>query len=351
MKTILLALPLAAWVIALPTAMVSCADMSGDGIDSIVWTGSINPENASYRNPVWEPSLAGGTILKGSSRFVAISAETQWATGLTYHCPAIMSTDLSDWSFSQEAFNAPLISDSLASINSLSADFAKTVANANYWMFYGYGDNTIGAASASYAQGPYTDLGVFLTAEELGVTTLRDPFFLVASTNFYVCYTTEAGTYLQKVTIRRGRIPTTSGEPKLIAGPAFSDIALYRVSGSQVYLFGNVGDEVRYARADNINGPYLDKSGNDVATGSQGEPFIAGTEQYVHPENVQRLFPSSTEGLLYVAFNATRADKPSLGSGFARKPLFINPVRLGEDGWFSEVSHPVEGWTSPLYEL
>ncbi|MBR3540147.1 MAG: hypothetical protein IKO08_01695, partial [Bacteroidales bacterium] len=201
MKTILIALPLAAWVIALPTAMVSCADMSGDGIDSIVWTGSINPENASYRNPVWEPSLAGGTILKGSSRFVAISAETQWATGLTYRCPAIMSTDLSDWSFSQEAFNAPLISDSLASINSLSADFAKTVANANYWLFYGYGDNTIGAASASYAQGPYTDLGVFLTAEELGVTTLRDPFFLVASTNFYVCYTTEAGTYLQKVTI------------------------------------------------------------------------------------------------------------------------------------------------------
>ena len=66
---------------------------------------------------------------------------------------------------------------------------------------------------------------------------------------------------------------------------------------------------------------------------------------------MQRVFPSSTEGLLYVAFNATRADKPSLGSGFDRKPLFINPVRLGEDGWFTEVTHPVEGWTSPLYEL
>ncbi len=351
MKTILMVLPLAAWVITLPTAMVSCADMSGDGIDSVLWSGSINPETSSYRNPVWEPSLAGGTIMKGSSRFVAISAETQWATGLTYHCPAIMSDELSAWSFSQEAFNAPLVSNPSASINSLSADFAKTVANANYWMFYGYDNNTIGAASATYAQGPYTDMGIFLTAQDLGVSTLRDPFFLVASTNFYVCYTTEAGTYIQRVTIRRGRIPTTSGEPILIAGPNFSDIALYRVSSSQVYLFGNVGDEVHYARASNINGPYLDKSGNDVATGSQGEPFITGSEQYIHPENVQRVFPSSTEGLLYVAFNATRADKPFLNSGFERKPLFINPVRLSDDGWFTEVTRPVEGWTSPLYEL
>ena len=70
MKTIIMALPLAAWIVALPTAMTSCADMDGDGIDSILWTGSINAENSSYRNPVWEPSLAGGTILKGSSRFV-----------------------------------------------------------------------------------------------------------------------------------------------------------------------------------------------------------------------------------------------------------------------------------------
>ncbi len=344
-------LPLAAWALTLPTTMVSCADMNGDGIDSILWSGSINPENSQYRNPVWEPSLAGGTILKGSSRFVAISADTQWANGLAYRCPAIMSSNLSDWSYSQEAFAAPLTSDSLAEITSLSADFAKTVANANYWMFYGYGDNTIGAASASYAQGPYTDMGIFLTAQDLGVNILKDPFFIVASTNFYVCYTTEAGTYIQKVTIKRGKLPASSGSAVKIAGPEFTNVAIYRVSSSQVYLFGNVGNEIHYARADKITGPYLDKSGNDLAESSQGELLITSSEQYINPENVQRVFSSSTENLVFVVFNATRADKPTLSSGYARKPLFINPVYMSEDGWFSEVISPIEGWTSPLYSL
>ena len=32
MKSILMVLPLAAWVITLPTTMVSCADMDGDGV-------------------------------------------------------------------------------------------------------------------------------------------------------------------------------------------------------------------------------------------------------------------------------------------------------------------------------
>ncbi len=55
-------------------SMSSCTDNAGDGIDSIQWNGSKNPENSSFRNPIWEPSLEGGTLVKGASSYTAISA-------------------------------------------------------------------------------------------------------------------------------------------------------------------------------------------------------------------------------------------------------------------------------------
>ena len=41
-----------------------CADTDGDGEGEFEWTGSENPQNTSYRNPVWEPSLAGGSCVQ-----------------------------------------------------------------------------------------------------------------------------------------------------------------------------------------------------------------------------------------------------------------------------------------------
>ena len=74
-----------------------CADTDGDGEGEFEWTGSENPQNTSYRNPVWEPSLAGGTVFKAASSFVAISSETQWAAGVDYCCPTLQSSNLMDW--------------------------------------------------------------------------------------------------------------------------------------------------------------------------------------------------------------------------------------------------------------
>lgn len=61
--------------------LTGCTDMDGDGIDNVEWGGSTNPESTSYRNPVWEPSLEGGTVIVTPNNFVAIGGETQWAVG------------------------------------------------------------------------------------------------------------------------------------------------------------------------------------------------------------------------------------------------------------------------------
>lgn len=340
----------------LPAGFSSCTDMSGDGIDSILWEGSRNPENTSFRNPVWEPSLEAGTLVKGASMYVALSASTQWTPGLVNICPALTSNNLMTWIRANDGFTAdgqPLWAE--GRVNSLSVDYARAVTGATYWMFYTLeGGNAIGAASATTAQGPYTDRGELLTAEDVQSTSIRNPFFFVVSTAYYLCYTADDGIYIQRLTLNRTRGASLNGTATKIAGTGFDDICIYRKSSDEIYLLATVsnagGSEIRYAKAETVTGPYVDKSGVSLTDGSQGEPLIASGNELVNPENPMRAFLNSEQTHVFVAYNATKSGKAQMTSGFARKPLLITPIEIGEDGWFSQSVTAQEGWTTPRFE-
>lgn len=335
-------------------AMTSCTDMGGDGTGEVIWEGSTNPQNTSFRNPAWEPSLEAGTVVKGSSMLAAISVTTQWAPGLTFYCPALTSgsDNLVEWSRATgDAFTESTLPEwGEGRINSLSVDFAKTLSNANYWLFYTLeGQNALGAAqSANAPQGPYVDQGQ-LTLKTT-TSTVKDPFFIVVSTNFYVCYSTEEGTYIQKLNMKRNTTPTCAGSPTLIAGPEFTDVAIYRASASDIYLFGTVNGQINYARATNIVGPYKDKAGVALTEGSNGEVLIAKSAEYDQVENPMRAFMNADGSHLFLFYNAVESGNATMQSGYARKPMFIQPLALAEDGWFGETYSPKKGWTSPRYE-
>ena len=352
-----------------------CADTDGDGEGEFEWTGSENPQNTSYRNPVWEPSLAGGTVFKAASSFVAISSETQWAAGVDYCCPTLQSSNLMDWannpqmSFTldqpgepDEDGNPTVVAGSrpqwiTAPITKVSADFAKTVAGANYWMVYSTGkDNAIGAATASSSgRGPYADMGKFLSAEDLGVTTLTAPSLtVIANVNFVLGYTTESGSYIQQLNLRRGQTPTMQGKATKVAAAGFSEITLMRTDAKNFYLFGTVrnGDrtEIRYAHADALTGPYKDHAGVELTDGaSMGDLLVESGSEYVSPCNPMHVF-ASDNGKYYIAYNATRAGQDKLPSGFLRQPLFVSPLEMGEDGWFVNTVTVKSGWTKPRFE-
>ena len=358
----------------IPGSLVSCTDVGGDGIDSVLWEGSQNPENTSFRNPVWEPSLEAGTVYKGASVYVAISSETQWSTGLNYCLPTITSTDLMRWTFSQQtAFTSDTATYTTADdgtktynysgvrptwtenrIVSVSADFAKTVSGTPYWMLYQpEGENAIGAAYSVSQQGPFTDTGALLTAEELGVESLSNPFLVVFSTKFYMLYSTENGAYIQELTLKKAQKPVLKGSPVQVAGADFGDVALYRTDTKNYYLFGTVknGDktEIRYAFSTSATGNYTDKNGLGLLEGSNGELLIQGNETNVNPENVSRVFENG-DGVQFIAYNATALGNELMVSGYARRPLFITPCELDEDGWFKGVVTPVTGWTAPRFK-
>lgn len=354
-------------------ASTGCADTDGDGEGEFIWGGSENPENVSYRNPVWEPSLAGGTILKGGSTFSAISQETQWAAGVDFACPSLLSSNLMTWQSSQQAFTYPSLTGAVdettgepvvnpgsmpswitGKISQVSADFARTLSS--YWMMYSCNaDNAIGAASAPSGLGPYTDWGCLLTAQDLGVQTLREPHFsVIASTNYYLGYTTENGSYLQQLTIARNRKPTLRGSATKISGPEFSNVCIFRMSSREFYLFGTVktanGTEIRYARGEAVTGPFYDRNGNAITDGaSNGELLIEGGMEYANPCNPMRLFESEN-GHYYLAYNASAIGRETMPSGYARQPLFVSPFTLDDNGWFNEVVIPQTGWTAPRFQ-
>lgn len=336
----------------LGSGLTSCAGMDGDGIDSVKWEGSVNPENNNFHNPVWEPSLDGGTILKGASSYVAISTTTQWAAGLTYLCPVLTSNDLSTWNkATADAFTETSIPQwATGRLNSLTADFARTYSGNKYWLFYTLeGENAIGCASATSPQGVYNDLGeVPLKDDPQG---LADPFFFVQAKNYYLCYTTSDGVYLQKIGLSKtGATVGSANDPVKIAGSDFKDVAVFCNSSSDLYLFGVVNGEIHYARANAATGPYLDKSGANVAEGSKGETLITPSGEYNVVENPMRAFMNSEFTHLYLCYTAIKGTMQTMPGGYARKPVFVQPFELDEEGWLKGTASPAEGWTGPKFE-
>ena len=379
----------------LQIGLTGCTDMDGDGIDSIEWTGSTNPESTSYRNPVWEPSLEGGTVVVTPTNFVAIGGETQWAVGVDYCCPTIISTNMMQWTTNQQnAFTAANRPAWITGrINSVSADYitestkvdvptpkprvdedGNPVFNADsvaivdtvlvtedrvasrYFMVYSTDkDNAIGVASAANAQGPYVDHGCLLKASDLGASTLADPFIAAfGNDSIYIGYTTSEGSYVRKIefpftvnetsfamSIDATGLPTL-GDAVKVSSASFSNIALFRDADGNYMIFGDVNGGVNYAVGSEPTGPF------GSLLSSNGDTFIEGGNGYENPCNVMRVVASSN-GNYYVAYNATKTDTPVMPSGYVRQPMMLNPFKIS-GGKVSSTITVNSGWTSPRFQ-
>lgn len=349
-----------------PVTFTACTDITGDGIDSIYYPGSTLPQNTQYRNPVWEPDFELGTVFRTATNYVAIASETQWAAGITYLAPTMLSNDLMGWSFNGN-MAMPLQPDSLIAgtdttiykrpdwaegrIHSMTAGFARAVPSTSYWLFYQIGDEpAIGVAFARSPQGPYSDLGKMMDNTTTASATLKDPFFIVLATRSYLLYSTEEGSFIQELTLKRASMPALRGTATKVSNAAFADVAAYR-KGDNYYLFGTVknGDrtEIRYGRAASITGPYKDKDGNDLLSGN-GSLIIESGEQLVNPQNVCGIFEDFT-GVDFILYNAMDPNRPTLPSGYNRRPLLLNKLTITEDGWFEGTIRPNVGWTTPKF--
>ena len=63
------------------------------------------------------------------------------------------------------------------------------------------------------------------------------------STSYYLCYTTDDGTYIQRITLNRMRGVAKSGAAIKLTEKAFGNVAIVRINSNRFYLVGTVNKE------------------------------------------------------------------------------------------------------------
>jgi len=335
----------------LMASQISCTDIEGDGADSLYWLGANLPEESSYRNPIWEPDLSNPSVFRGATQFFAFGDEKEWSEGLNYVVPVLRSGNLMTWSLSGEAFAArPEWAE--GKINSVAGLFAKTLGT--YYLAYTINDE-IGIAYSKAPQGPYIDYGQLVASGDLGFDFCKAPYLIQAGLKFYLFFETEDGVSGTELNMPRNAMPTLKGEVFKIAGSGFSGAHILRKSASSYYFFGTSGEEgnasIKIARSVDIAGPYLDKNGNDILNGNGTELVNSDQAKNINsPSHVGGIF-SDFEEKDWIIYQVTDNNKPNLSTGTPRRPLMLNLINWGDDGWPLTIIEAVEGWQKPKFVL
>jgi len=335
-------------LLALP---MSCTDVDGDGIDTVIWNGSTLPEATNYQNPVWQPDLEKPSVFRGPTMYYAFGDEKEWSTDQNYVVPVLSSSKLMSWSIAGEAFSIRPSWDE-GKISSVSCVFSKTMST--YYMFYTIGESGIGSAYSKAPQGPYTDYGKLFDKDMMGFEYCHEPYIIQSGINFYLFFETEDGIYGQELTIARNTAPVLKGDKFKVAGTGITGVYIFRKSSESFYLFGTVGDDqdsdIYMGRASSIKGPYLDQQGNDLMT-SQGTLLVSGNTEggFEAPGHVGGVFTDMEENE-WIMYQATDIAKPLLSSGAARRPLMLSPIEWDDDGWPASVIQVKGGWNTPKFE-
>jgi arabinan endo-1,5-alpha-L-arabinosidase len=330
----------------------ACTDIAGDGMDTVVWEGSVLQEASSYRNPVWEPDLEKPSVIRGATQFYAFGNEKEWSPGLTYQVPVLRSTNLMNWDLAGEAFKEdPEWTE--GAVQSVSGVFSKTLGT--YYMAYSIGDQGIGTANSKTPQGPYSDYGKLIDQEISGFESLGEPFLIQSGLSFYLFFDTEQGVFGIELTMIRNSPPVLKGDPFQVTGPQISGVFIHRKSADSYYLLGTAGDdtqsEIMMGRASDIEGPYLDRMGNDLISSTGTLLVEEDTESgFISPGHVGGIF-TDRHDQDWVMYEVTDINKPELSSGSQRRPIMLSPITWDEEGWPTEVIKARGGWNSPKFEF
>jgi arabinan endo-1,5-alpha-L-arabinosidase len=339
-------------LLALFPGIHACTDIVGDGMDTVIWEGSVLQEATSYRNPVWEPDLEKPSVIRGATQFYAFGSEKEWSPGLIYRVPVLRSTNLMEWDLAGEAFKeVPEWAD--GAVQSVSGIFSKTLGT--YYMAYSIGDQGIGTAGSKTPQGPYTDYGKLIDQEISGFESLTEPFMIQSGLDFYLFFDTEEGVYGIELAMSRNSPPALNGEPFQVTGAEISGVHIHRKSSDSYYLFGTVGDEaqteITIGRASNIEGPYLDQAGNDLLSTSGTLLVESDTESgFASPGHLGGIFTDKYDQD-WIMYEVTDINKPELSSGAQRWPIMLSPIEWDAEGWPARVIKSTGGWNTPRFEF
>lgn len=304
-------------------------------------------EVIQYTNPVFEPILADPSVIRdpNSGQFYAYGTQDDWGDGQGSRLiPILKSTDLVSWKVSGQAFTAK---PTWKNNGGLWAPDVNHI-DGKYYLYYSYstwGDPNpgIGVAVADHPAGPFTDHGKLFTSEEVDVPNSIDPCYFEEHGEKYLFWGSFSnaptqGTYGVPLAGDGLSVPDLTRKFKIAAGD-FEAVMIHEKEG-HYYFFGSKGSccdgaesqyHVLVARSTSLEGPYLDKNGNDIAERGNGTLLLKGNERIVGPGHNARIVTDSegTDWLLYHGIDPSRG---KAASGASRRMLMLDKITW-RNGW------------------
>lgn len=302
-------------------ALIACSETTDT--DGPVFNEKIT---STYTNPVYRADAPDPSVCRGrDGKFYAFVTVNK----------VLSSADLVNWEEVGQAI------DPAPSWLSGGAVWASdvTYVNGSYLMFYALSKwdeldkNGIGVATAIHPEGPYTDKGSLLVSEVIGVRNSIDPCYVEDEGRKYLAWGSFYGIHLIELSAN-GQYIAKDANKLHIAGDAFEGVFIYRRNDSY-YLFASRGSccagasstyQTVVGRADNIAGPYLDRSGGRMLDNAC-ELLITADEHFIGPGHSSEII-TDDEGRTWIMYHAYDATNIGLG-----RCLMLDELKWDSEGW------------------
>lgn len=313
--------------------------------------GLVGSTSASTQWPSLRGNLAvhdPSTVIKCKEKYFVFG--TSITGGLV---ASKSSTDRVYWSSGPDVFSsAPSwVTNSVPGANRAYGAPDIIYLNGQYYLYYvvsiiGTQTSAIGLATSptldpsdhAYA---WTDRGAVLVSSASDPYNAIDPSLTRdASGNLWMAFGSYwGGIYLVQLSTTTGlRITTNSPIYQLATSGAIEAPCIFR-RGGYYYLFVNWGSccvgvpstyNFRVGRSTSITGPYLDRTGNDLAAGG-GALFLEGTGKFTGPGHLGILSEGGQQWFSYHCYDAN-AWTP-LYNNYGAPTLDLAPLSWSADNW------------------
>lgn len=268
--------------ISLMAVLVAVGCSNDDTVDPGTWY--------SYRNPVEQSDVQDPSVYEENGKFYLFSAvpmddSAEEGTVMSI-IPIMESTDLTSWQRAVSVFDEITKPTFIKDVMPTSPEIASV--NDKYILYYSlskeYANSGIGIATADLISGPYTDRGKLIQASS-SVNGVSSPSFIQDDEDNYLVFGNFNGIFLVKLSADGLR---TVGSPVQIASTVFDAPCIFK-HDDKYYLFATVGTTDGGAacnclqvvgRADRIEGPYYNKGGETMMSGSY-ELLIGNSAKFV----------------------------------------------------------------------
>lgn len=313
-------------------------------VDSVIHD-TIVVEREVYHNPIIGINAPDPSVIKAENGYFYLYATSR-------NVSIFKSQNLTDWIHVGSAFEE----DKRPTIVSGAAIWAPDInyIDGRYVMYYsqstwgGRWNNGIGIAVSETPQGPFTDLGPLITTKGIGVLNSIDPYYIEDNGQKYLFWGSLNGIYGIKLS-EDGLSVMTGAQKFQVAADDIEGSYIHK-HGNYYYLFASHGRccdgsqstyKVVCGRSDNIEGPYVSKSGYSMLSG-QYETLLKGNN-YVAGPGHNAEFITDDGGNDWIIYHGYLRSDPEAG-----RLVFLDQIHW-KDGWPSvDKNSPSNHYYSPV---